>query len=74
MAVQIGLAATALVGFFAILHGYAHSVETPERASSLLHGLGFVGTTALLRALGVGLAIGRRQLADLRRGSPIDLC
>jgi urease accessory protein len=54
-------AATALVGFFAIFHGYAHGVETPETASGLLYGLGFAAATALLHGLGIaiGLAVGR---------------
>ena len=54
-------AAMALVGFFAMFHGYAHGLETPETASGLLFGLGFVAATALLHGLGVGigLAVGR---------------
>ena len=56
-------AATALVGFFAIFHGYAHGLETPDTASGLLYGLGFVAATALLHGLGigVGLAVGRLE-------------
>ena len=54
-------AAMALVGFFAIFHGYAHGLETPETASGLLYGLGFVAATAALHTLGIGLglALGR---------------
>jgi len=54
-------AAAALVGFFAIFHGYAHGLETPDTASGLLYGLGFVAATALLHGLGIGigLAVGR---------------
>jgi len=54
-------AAMALVGFFAIFHGYAHGIETPENASGLLYGLGFVAATALLHGFGIGtgLALGR---------------
>jgi urease accessory protein len=54
-------AAMALVGFFAIFHGYAHGLETPETASGLSYGLGFVAATALLHGLGIGLglALGR---------------
>jgi urease accessory protein len=48
-------AAMALVGFFAIFHGYAHGIETPETASGLLYGLGFVAATALLHGLGIGI-------------------
>ncbi len=54
-------AAMALVGFFAMFHGYAHGLETPETASGLSYGLGFVAATALLHGLGIvtGLALGR---------------
>ena len=54
-------AAMALVGFFAMFHGYAHGLETPETASGLMYGLGFVAATALLHGLGIciGLAVGR---------------
>jgi urease accessory protein len=54
-------AAMALVGFFAIFHGYAHGLEMPETASGLAYGLGFVAATALLHGLGIGLglALGR---------------
>ena len=54
-------AAMALVGFFAIFHGYAHGLETPETASGLLYGLGFVAATAMLHGVGVaiGLTVGR---------------
>ena len=50
-------AAMALVGFFAIFHGYAHGIETPATASSLLYGLGFVAATAMLHGLGVGIGL-----------------
>jgi urease accessory protein len=58
-------AAMALVGFFAIFHGYAHGLETPETASGLLYGLGFVSATSLLHGLGIaiGLALGRLDSA-----------
>ncbi len=54
-------AAMALVGFFALFHGYAHGVETPETASGLSYGLGFVAATALLHGIGIAasLALGR---------------
>jgi urease accessory protein len=50
-------AAMALVGFFAIFHGYAHGIETPQTASGLLYGLGFVAATALLHGLGIGIGL-----------------
>jgi len=55
-------AAMALVGFFAIFHGYAHGIETPETASGLLYGTGFVAATVLLHGLGVGIGLGIARL------------
>jgi urease accessory protein len=49
--------AIALVGFFAIFHGHAHSTEMPQTASGLAYGAGFVIATALLHAIGIGLGI-----------------
>jgi urease accessory protein len=62
-------AAMALVGFFAIFHGYAHRLETPAMASGLLYGLGFVAATAMLHGLGIGigLAVGRLEAGRGRR-------
>jgi urease accessory protein len=51
------LAAMALVGFFAVFHGYAHGAEMPAAASALPYAAGFVGATALLHATGVGLGL-----------------
>jgi urease accessory protein len=55
------LAATALVGFFAVFHGYVHGAELPAAASGLPYAVGFVGATALLQGVGAGfgLLIGR---------------
>jgi urease accessory protein len=54
-------AAMAMVAFFAIFHGHAHGVETPDSASGLLFGAGFVAATAILHGvgIGIGLALGR---------------
>ena len=56
------LAAMALVGFFAVFHGYVHGAELPAAASGLPYAVGFVGATALLQGVGAGfgLLIGRR--------------
>jgi urease accessory protein len=51
------LAAMALVGFFAVFHGYAHGAEMPAAASALPYAAGFIGATALLHAAGVGLGL-----------------
>ena len=48
--------AAALVGFFAIFHGYAHGTELPAGQSGLLYSMGFVIATGCLH--GVGITIG----------------
>jgi urease accessory protein len=48
--------AAALVGFFAIFHGYAHGSELPAGESGLLYSIGFVMATGCLH--GVGITIG----------------
>jgi urease accessory protein len=48
--------AAALVGFFAIFHGYAHGSELPAGQSGLLYSIGFVMATGCLH--GVGISIG----------------
>jgi urease accessory protein len=47
----------ALVGVFAVFHGYAHGTEMPETASGLTFGLGFLAATALLHGAGIGLGL-----------------
>lgn len=48
-------AAMAMVGFFAVFHGYAHGAEAPETAGGASYAAGFMLATALLHAAGVGL-------------------
>jgi urease accessory protein len=48
--------AAALVGFFAVFHGYAHGSELPSGQSGLLYSIGFVVATGCLH--GVGITIG----------------
>lgn len=48
-------AVVALVGLFAIFHGYAHGVEVPAGTPATLYGVGFMITTGLLHALGIAL-------------------
>ncbi|MCH1929078.1 HupE/UreJ family protein [Shewanella sp. A25] len=47
----------ALVGFFALFHGYAHGTELPEGQSGLLYSMGFVVGTGLLHGIGIGLGL-----------------
>ena len=48
-------AGMALAGAFALFHGYAHGVEMPS--GSPLYALGFVLSTALLHAAGLGAGL-----------------
>jgi len=66
-AVRLPLAAASLlVALFAVFHGYAHGVETPETASGLTYGVGFITATAILHACGIGLALLARQWGSTR--------
>jgi urease accessory protein len=47
--------AAAIVGLFAMFHGYAHGAEMPATAGGLAYGAGFIVATALLHAAGLGL-------------------
>lgn len=60
------LASILLVGLFAIFHGHAHGAEMPPNASGLAYGAGFVFSTALLHALGIGVALLARRLGQAR--------
>ena len=46
--------AMAVVGLFAVFHGYAHAIEAPS-GNPATYMLGFLGATALLHAAGIGL-------------------
>jgi urease accessory protein len=52
--------AIGLVGFFAVFHGHAHGAELPEGESGLLYSIGFVVSTGLLHATGIGIGEARR--------------
>jgi urease accessory protein len=52
--------AAALVGFFAIFHGYAHATELPPGQSALLYSLGFVVATGCLHAVGIAIGAAHR--------------
>lgn len=65
-------AAMALVGVFAIFHGYAHGAEMPYGADVLTYSLGFALATALFHATGIlaGLAaFGHRILIRAAGGA-----
>ena len=66
--------AAALVGVFAIFHGYAHGIELPQAAAPLAFGLGFVLATGMLHVLGIAIGLvhslpwGSRALRTLGAG------
>ena len=78
-AVRLPLAVSAaVVGVFALCHGYAHGAEMPHDASGLAYAAGFMLSTALLHASGIGMVlfakgIGRAQWLRLA-GVAITLC
>ena len=47
------VAASGMVGIFAIFHGHAHGTELPDAANPLAYGIGFVVSTGLLHLLGI---------------------
>jgi urease accessory protein len=53
-------AAAALVGFFAIFHGYAHGTELPPGQSGILYSIGFVVATGLLHLCGIAIGLVHR--------------
>ncbi|MGX7707916.1 HupE/UreJ family protein [Methylobacterium sp. Gmos1] len=59
-------AAMALVGAFAVFHGYAHGAEMPETASGLTYGIGFLAASALLHLAGIGLGLATGRVAQGR--------
>jgi urease accessory protein len=68
----------AIVGLFALVHGYAHGAEIPASASGLSYALGFAAATALLHASGIsfGLLTQRWRYSQLVRfaDAAIALC
>lgn len=52
--VPLGLAISA-VSVFAVFHGHAHGSELPEGENGLLYSVGFVVSTGLLHAAGIGV-------------------
>jgi len=68
----------AIVGVFAVFHGYAHGAEMPQDASGLEYAAGFVLATAVLHASGITVALlakhhGRAQWLRFA-GAAIALC
>ncbi|MFY8215907.1 MAG: HupE/UreJ family protein [Chthoniobacterales bacterium] len=60
--VPVGVAA-GIVGFFALFHGAAHGAEMPFSVSAVAYSLGFLGSTAALHLVGVGLGAGMERVS-----------
>jgi urease accessory protein len=56
----------ALVGFFAVFHGFAHGAEMPVDASGLGYGAGFLLATAALHLAGIALGLGLSRMDGAR--------
>ena len=54
---------TALVGLFAVFHGYAHVGEMNAGASPAFYAVGFITATAILHAIGIALGLLARRTA-----------
>jgi urease accessory protein len=64
-AVRLPLAASAaIVGLFALFHGYAHGAEMPDSSSGFAYGIGFVVATASLHLSGIALGITAQRFAS----------
>jgi urease accessory protein len=65
-----------LVGAFALFHGYAHGHEMPASASALPFSIGFVISTVMLHALGIGAGLALRNQPRVMRfaGATIATC
>jgi len=48
-------AVMALIGLFAIFHGYAHGAEMQPGTGYASYAMGFIGTTAMLHAIGIAM-------------------
>lgn len=67
LASRLPLAASmALVGVFALFHGYAHGAEMAAESSALWYSLGFMLATALLHGAGIGVGLAARNGVSAR--------
>lgn len=60
------VASVALIGVFAVFHGYAHGAEMAAESSALWYSLGFMLATALLHGAGIGVGLLARRGAAAR--------
>lgn len=64
------IAASALVGVFAVFHGVAHGTEMPLGSSGFEYAAGFIAATAFLHLAGVAGAMGVAKLVG-KYGKPV---
>ncbi|MBI5006182.1 MAG: HupE/UreJ family protein [Nitrosomonadales bacterium] len=57
---------SAMVGVFALFHGFAHGVEMPGSAGALTYAFGFMLATAVLHMVGLFFGSGIQRLAGKR--------
>jgi urease accessory protein len=62
-------AGMAIVGMFAVFHGFAHGAEMPANAAGLAYSAGFALATAMLHGAGMlaGIGLGRINVARMTR-------
>ena len=56
----------ALIGFFALCHGYAHGSEMPPSVSIFPYAAGFMLATTLLHLCGIGIALLLKALCGIK--------
>jgi urease accessory protein len=56
----------AIIGVFALLHGHAHGAAVPDSMNGLEYVAGFALATAILHAVGIGLALTLQRAAPDR--------
>ncbi|AJC20689.1 HupE/UreJ family protein [Pandoraea pulmonicola] len=56
-----GWAGAAVVGAFAVFHGFAHGAELPDEASAMHYMAGFLLATGMLHGLGIAAGIALRH-------------
>ncbi|MBZ9766596.1 HupE/UreJ family protein [Mesorhizobium sp. CA6] len=55
----------AIIALFALLHGHAHGTELPETVNGVEFVAGFASATAVLQAIGIGLALALQRSASV---------
>jgi urease accessory protein len=60
------LLAMALVGFFALFHGFAHGAELPDGGAAAPYMLGFAVSTALIHGAGIAFGLALERLVATR--------